>query len=657
MMTLQWSKQVFSQCWRGAVLMVCLLLFAHGVFSNGALSKAFNQANAPLLLTGQGHYNLSKHIRYVKDETDELKHWSIWEAEQQGHIEWQSAQREQINFGLTTAPYWFKVSLVNGNFSNAEWLLELASPLLDNVDVYVFNSEGRVTQYYYSGDNISSYRKTVPHPNLVFPLDLPAMETRHLFIHVESTGVIQIPINLWTWEAFNQRTMNYFTVQGIFMGLVVIMLLFNLAMYVAKGERIYLFYSGYIFFISLFNLGRLGVSYHFLLPFTPLAHDSINFLSAFIAIGCLCFFISLFFDLEKNDEALNRVTRAVGVGYFAMGLVSLLLPYNFSVLVLTLFAVMTSLFLVFISTRMLAIKHPYARYFAVAWYTFLLGVLLLSLNKMGMIERSILTEYGIQIGIAVEILCFSLALADRMTDISEQMVSAKNKSVAMAIQVSREKEKTFELQKQFLQQSIEQNHLLEKKVKQRTEELNKALDELSEANSRLKQASITDGLTGLHNRYYFDEQWQSEYKRAHREGAHLSLLLLDIDHFKSINDQYGHPAGDKCLKEVTKVMEKNAARDIDIVARYGGEEFAIVLPHTDQSGAQRVAEAIRHDVEALSIEWETRTITMTISIGVISQVPVDADYLSRDAMLKRADQALYEAKRTGRNRVVFYSPA
>jgi len=104
-------------------------------------------------------------------------------------------------------------------------------------------------------------------------------------------------------------------------------------------------------------------------------------------------------------------------------------------------------------------------------------------------------------------------------------------------------------------------------------------------------------------------------------------------------------------------MEKNAAREIDVVARYGGEEFAIILSHTDHKGAQRVAEGIRADIEAHAVEWEGKTIHMTISIGGVAQVPLDADYLSRDAMLKRADQALYEAKRSGRNRVVFYSPA
>ena len=639
--------------WIGSVVLFMLALQV----TSAQVTTVSPQAQQSLTLTGEGYYNLSKHVQYFKDKAGDIKHWSIWEAESQGKIPWTSLGDAQVNFGISSSPYWFKVHLVNGNASNQEWLLELASPLLDNVDIFVFNREGRVTQYYYSGDNISSDRKTVPHPNLIFPLELPALEERILYVQVDSTGAIQIPFNLWTWEAFNQRTMGFFSMQGVFVGLVVIMLLFNLAMFVQKRERIYLFYSGYILFISVFNLGRLGLLYHFAMPYPPIVHDAVNFFSAFMAIACLCFFISHFFELDKHDARLNRICRALGVGFFGMGCVSLILPYNMSMIMLMFFSIVISLFLVWVSTRMLLAKHIYARFFAVAWYTFLVGVMLLSMNKMGIIDRSVLTEYGIQIGIAVEILCFSLALADRMTLMSQQMVTAKNKSVAMAIQVSREREKTFELQKQFLQQSIEQNHVLEKKVKQRTEELNKALDELSEVNGRLKQASITDGLTGLHNRYYFDEQWQSEYKRAHREGASLSLLLLDIDHFKRINDQYGHPAGDKCLKQVTQIMEKNAAREIDVVARYGGEEFAIILSHTDHKGAQRVAEGIRADIEAHAVEWEGKTIHMTISIGGVAQVPLDADYLSRDAMLKRADQALYEAKRSGRNRVVFYSPA
>lgn len=629
------------------------------LFLNALLTSFTSLAgNTDLIsLTGEGYYNLSSSIQYYEDKDDSVQHWELWEAEIRNEIPWQHDDSDQINFGLTTSPYWFKVRLVNENFSNEEWILELASPLMDNVDIYLFNSDGRVTQYYYSGDQISANQKTVPHPNFIFPLDLPSLEERILYVHIKSKGAIQIPFNLWTWEEFNKRTINYFILQGIFIGFVTIMLLFNIAMFVAKKEVIYMFYSGYILFITLFNLGRLGISYQFLWPFSPGVNDLINIVSPFIAIGCLCYFISSFFDLKKNDQTLNRVTLAVGKTYFALGFFSIFIPYNLSVLLLAILATSVSLFLVIVSTRMLQKRHPYANYFATAWYSFLIGALVLALNKLGIIERSVLTEYGVQIGVSIEILCFSLALGDRMVAIKEKMITAKNQSMAMAIQISKEKEKSFELQKQFLQQSIEQNHNLERKVQQRTLELNNALEELSEANSRLKQASITDGLTGLHNRYYFDEKWQTEYKRAHRDQSCLSLVMLDIDHFKSINDQYGHPAGDKCIKEVTRVLVNNASREVDVVARYGGEEFAIILPNTQELGAEKVGEIVRKEVEDLKVTWEDKVIHMTISIGISSQTPKDADYLSREAMLKRADQALYEAKRGGRNRTVIYTPA
>lgn len=609
-----------------------------------------------VLLTGEGYYDLSTKIQYFKDTDNRIPHWELWNAEKQNQIPWLHDKRDQINFGLNTSPYWFKVRLLNENFSNREWLLELAAPLIDNVDVYLFNQHGRVTQYYYSGDQVSAEQKTIPHPNFVFQIDLPPMEERILYVHVKSEGAIQIPFNLWTWEKFNQRTLNFFILQGIFIGFITIMLLFNLSLFISKKEPIYLFYSGYILFISLFNLGRLGISYQFFWPSSPTTNYLINIVSPFVAIGCLFYFIAHFFDFKKSNPAFNQITRIMGNIYFLAGLFSVFLSYNLSIIVLSLMATTASIYLMVISTRMLTHQHPYARFFAVAWYSFLIGACLLAMNKLGLIERSILTEYGLQIGIGIEILCFSLALADRMAEIKEKMITAKNQSVSMAIKISQEKEKTFDLQKQFLQQSIEQNHKLEQKVQQRTQELNYALEELSEANSRLKQASITDGLTGLHNRYYFDEKWQTEYKRAHRDRSCLSLMLLDIDHFKSINDQYGHPAGDKCLKEVTRVLVNTASREIDAISRYGGEEFAIILPNTSKEGAKQVAEIIRMDIEKLTVIWEDKAISMTISIGISSQVPKDADYLSREAMLKRADQALYEAKRGGRNRVVLYSP-
>jgi len=174
--------------------------------------------------------------------------------------------------------------------------------------------------------------------------------------------------------------------------------------------------------------------------------------------------------------------------------------------------------------------------------------------------------------------------------------------------------------------------------------------ELREAKAKLEKISLTDALTGLANRRQFDAYLEREYRRAVRHGTALSLVMLDIDQFKEYNDQYGHPAGDACLKRVAEALREMAHRPADLVARYGGEEFALVLPETGD-GAD-VAEACRRAVETLNIPHEASLVAevVTISVGIAVLTPKTWHQNLHD-LIHRADEALYEAKESGRNQV------
>ncbi len=174
-------------------------------------------------------------------------------------------------------------------------------------------------------------------------------------------------------------------------------------------------------------------------------------------------------------------------------------------------------------------------------------------------------------------------------------------------------------------------------------ELRKANTALSEANARLQALATTDGLTGLKNHRTFQDKLAHEFERAQRYRLPLSLMLIDVDKFKTFNDSFGHPAGDAVLKRVGGILQENA-RNTDMVARYGGEEFVIVLPGTDAAGARIVAERMRAAVEYAL--WEQRPIT--ISVGIATGVDADS---SAAAFVAEADRALYASKERGRNRV------
>ncbi len=166
-------------------------------------------------------------------------------------------------------------------------------------------------------------------------------------------------------------------------------------------------------------------------------------------------------------------------------------------------------------------------------------------------------------------------------------------------------------------------------------------------NAKLYEQAITDGMTHLYLHRYFKQRLSDEFKRAVRFKRNLALIMIDIDHFKKLNDTYGHQSGDEVLKRVASIMRK-AVRTHDLPVRYGGEEFALVLPETDMNGALAVAERIRRSIELEIIEHNGKTIRITASFGVAVH-PDSA--LETEALIKAADVALYHSKESGRNRV------
>lgn len=177
--------------------------------------------------------------------------------------------------------------------------------------------------------------------------------------------------------------------------------------------------------------------------------------------------------------------------------------------------------------------------------------------------------------------------------------------------------------------------------------LSQLIGKLDVAQRALHEASISDELTGLRNRRFLMSRFHEEYERARRHATEIGLLMLDLDHFKSINDNYGHPFGDLVLKSVAETISK-AMREYDIAARYGGEEFAVLVSETKRQDLLALADRIREQLENQDVSDADITIRVTVSIGVTSLEEDDTP----ETLLKRADKALYQAKHEGRNRTV-----
>lgn len=174
-------------------------------------------------------------------------------------------------------------------------------------------------------------------------------------------------------------------------------------------------------------------------------------------------------------------------------------------------------------------------------------------------------------------------------------------------------------------------------------------DELKKSNERLKQLSNTDPLTLIYNRRYMMDMLEKEIQRAQRKGSHLSLLLIDIDHFKRINDQYGHLNGDQVLVSLA-ALAQSGLRSYDFVARYGGEEFVLTLPETAHDDALQIAERLRQRIQAHTYTGSLKGLTTTASMGVATY---PTDFITSVAdLIREADDAMYRGKAAGRNRIV-----
>ena len=176
---------------------------------------------------------------------------------------------------------------------------------------------------------------------------------------------------------------------------------------------------------------------------------------------------------------------------------------------------------------------------------------------------------------------------------------------------------------------------------------------LKDANEEIRILSITDTLTRCYNRTYMDEQLPKELKRAIRYNRPISLVMIDIDHFKRVNDTYGHQAGDAVLKELVISINRSIRSDVDWVARYGGEEFLVVFPETDFEKASVLVERLRRDISQKTIQIKEKEIRITASFGVSGFTSSHSlKEISYETMISLADKSLYQAKEEGRNRVI-----
>jgi diguanylate cyclase len=551
---------------------------------------------------------------------------------------WTRNDAENVSLGYGDTVYWFRFTLVTDAAEAVPYLLEVSYSVLDYLDVYLVE-DGQVKKTWQMGDKLPFHERPIFHRNFVVPSELGPEASQTMYLRVDTTSSMQVPMTLWNPDAFYAAEQARSMLEGMYYGIVLVMILYNLFLFLAVGERHFLSYVGYISAMPLFLAGLHGVSYQYLWPEAIWWNDRshIVFLNLVVVFGGI-FTVSFINVTRDKHPWLNLATRVIVGISGLLAVAGLLAPFRYLILPSIVVAITGCILVLVVCVVRWVHKDPAARFYTLSWVAMLFGGIVLALSKFTVLPRNVITENATQVGSALGVILLSVALADRLNREKKRAIEAQQLMLGEERKARMAQEKSLQIQR-------EANTLLEARVQERTRDL-------ESLNEQLRELSATDSLTGLKNRGYFDRSFQSACVKAFRFGQPLSVLVLDIDHFKRFNDTYGHLVGDDCLQMVSRCIRLYVTRPQDLAARYGGEEFVVLLPDTPEEGAMRVAEKIREEIASTEFRVADEVLHLTISIGVYTVVPERAD--DTGEIFKRADTALYEAKEQGRNRVVAY---
>ncbi len=557
--------------------------------------------------------------------------------------EWQSVS-SPINLGMDTKVHWFSMMVSPTQSTGSRYLLHIDYPLIDHLDVAVFSQLGSSPVVTYaSGDAEPFDNRPVLHVKPLFPLPESAQSQR-VIIRVQTSGTIRLPIRIWEEAEFITFTSSRNLALGIFFGILVAMGVSNAFLTVTTSNVSFLFYSGYIVNLALILATLHGYGFAYLWSGSALFQSKAILLFSNATIMFATLFTRSLLPISVYSGKVDKIVKALSWVYGISIVTSFFLPYSFMIKAFLLLLSFTVIFVMWLGIWLALKGVVVARYFTIAWGFLLVSGLSASLDNVNLIQLPISSNNLLIIGGAVETLILALILAINYSHSRDDLVDAQQFALEQEKHANSAKENLIEVQKRHQED-------LEYKVEERTLELEVTLRELSEANNELERLNAIDPLTGAHNRRHFDKRLRSEGRRSRREQTPLSLIIIDVDHFKSINDRYGHDGGDECLKHVTRVFQNHIHRPTDDLCRIGGEEFAVILPNTDIEGALHVAESMRRGLESSPLVYGNESIQLTASAGLSTTVIVDEDHAQR--LFKFADELLYEAKSAGRNRVEY----
>lgn len=503
-------------------------------------------------------------------------------------------------FWHTTDTIWLRLplnELIQGNTSG--YVIE-GIDKQDQVYVYFVKEDGSYT--FQEGGIAGLDSQPIRYRSNLFTVEEP--DVQDVYISLSGELPLMFSSILYTNSSFIESVMTYKFSTGLFYGFVLALMLYNLFLFFSLKEKAYFYYVLYMFSflayqatMNSFDLELVGRVFPDWLLFRTLPM-SCNLLVVFMIL-----FGKEFLELKKHLPKHNRVLNTF-LWLTIFSLLSVFTVPNLEAVnnATTSLTVIVLAFLWISGLTMLLKGFKMARFYMVGWTVLLGAMLIQGFGFLGWIPfHPGLYETLPAIAACFEAIFLSLALGDKINLMKKEM-----------------------------------NNKLEDKVQERTKQL-------EEAKQRLEQLANTDRLTMISNRMSLDFELDKQLQEAKTNGTPLSLILLDVDHFKAVNDQFGHQVGDMVLKETANLLKENI-RKTDVVGRWGGEEFLVISPNTGTVEALELAEYLRQHLEAYSFNEVDQT---TASFGVATYIEGD----THKSLLSRCDKALYDAKERGRNLV------
>ncbi len=626
------------------LLTFVLLLSVSGLLS--ATPIVSKSTSSPLLLTAS-HHPIHPELFYLPEATTPA---SIAEVVTLPASEWTPIAGGSTYFGSDQhSGRWVKLLVRKTGDAADDWILSVDWPLLRDLEWYLVLqedasvvSQGHFRHWQIPADSPDRFPFNIS-------LRLGSDATYSVYLRVTGTEKVLVPVTLRSEAAFAAHQLQRNLFLGLFYGVLLAMFSYNLSLWVFTRHRSYAAYCLYVLTMGGYTLlingagVALDIRHDWLFEYGYRIFVPLGFLGA-------VWFIRQFLNLHRRGVFFNRSSQ---LGLYAWILLIALCPFlpaSVTMPVIDLFGFINCIYGLSISAYLWYRGDASAKYLTISWLVLIITTFILMFSLTGIMAYQIELHYLQNLGVVIEVLLLSTALAERINRERIKRSEAQQLSLQLSRETAEAKESEMRAKEHALLTERKAREELAQKVTEKTRELNRAMEKLQIMNRELESLSRTDPLTDLANHRHFDSRFAEELQRATRNHTHIGFLMLDIDHFKQVNDKYGHQAGDKVIQSVAALIQRLSGRASDLPARLGGEEFCLLVSDDEPGNINRLAKMLRKRAEAEPVTWLGEKIAYTVSIGTISLVP-DVN-TSTQAIINRTDDALYHAKAKGRNCIV-----